>query len=77
MDVPPTSIFNNRPDMLMKDWRFKYRVGTGPHGPVGCQCFTDMHARSVQTVEKGSTGAKPNTNSFWLAIVCSSFNELL
>ncbi len=32
IDVPPTSIFNNRLDMLMKDSSFKYRVRTGPHG---------------------------------------------
>lgn len=31
IDVPQTSIFNNRHDMLMKDLSFKYRVGTGPH----------------------------------------------
>ncbi len=32
IDVPPTSIFNNRLDMLMKDSSFKYRVRKGPHG---------------------------------------------
>lgn len=32
IDVPPTSIFNNRLDMLIKDSSFKYRVRTGPHG---------------------------------------------